>query len=92
MIRHDRTGEPIEEDDEVVEQTELTAPETTGPVPHECDGGFVDRDADPPLKPCLICKPHLAPDEIHRKAFGPDREDDPRRTDPLNTKRNLETS
>jgi hypothetical protein len=84
-VRHDRTGEPIEDDDETVE----AAPSEL--VPHECDRGFVDRDADPPLKPCLICRPDLAPEMLRRKAFGPEREDVPR-PDPLNTRRNLETS
>jgi hypothetical protein len=42
----------------------------------------LDRDADVPV-PCLVCKPHLAPDRLQRRAFG---------VDPLNTKRNLETS
>lgn len=80
-MRHDRFGDEIDEDDggAVVE------------VPHRCDNGFVDRDADPPLKPCLRCKPHLAPEQLQKKAFGPERDDDPR-PDPLNTRQNLETS
>lgn len=86
MIRHDRTGEPIEDDDE----TAVGPPESDGPVPHECDNGFVDRNADPPMKPCLICRPDLSPEKLRLKAFGPPRDDD--RPDPLHTKRNLETS
>jgi hypothetical protein len=88
-MRHDRFGEPIEDEDGVAAD-ELHR-EPTVPVPHECDRGFEDRNADPPLKPCLICRPDLAPEVLRLKAFGPEREDDPR-PDPLNTKRNLETS
>lgn len=82
-MRHDRFGEPIEDD---VSADEVPL-ESTVAVPHECDRGFEDRNADPPLKPCLVCKPHLAPEVLHVKAFGPERDDDP-----LNTRRNLETS
>lgn len=89
-MRHDRFGDEIDDDDVVTDDV-VAEQEEPGPVPHECDRGFVDRDADPPLKPCLICKPDLAPDRLRAKAFGPEREDDPR-PDPLNTKRNLETS
>lgn len=77
----DRTGEPIEDEDE--------AESAVAPVPHECDRGFVDRDADPPLKPCLICKPNLAPEKLREQAFGPDREDDPR-PETSSTNRNRE--
>jgi hypothetical protein len=48
----DRTGEPIEPDEE---------PE------HRCDHGWIDRDADHPV-PCLVCRPHLEPAERHRRA------------------------
>ncbi|UKD55117.1 hypothetical protein L3Q65_45945 [Amycolatopsis sp. FU40] len=37
---------------------------------HECDDGFEDRDADPPLRPCLICRPKLAPHLLRQKTFG----------------------
>ncbi|WP_432846011.1 hypothetical protein ACQPXB_36060 [Amycolatopsis sp. CA-161197] len=37
---------------------------------HECDGGFVDRDADPPLRPCLICRPQLAPHRLRARTHG----------------------
>lgn len=52
----DRTGEPVD-------------PE---PTPHDprCVSGWIDRDGEHP-KPCLDCKPHLAPAELRRKAFGP---------------------
>jgi hypothetical protein len=72
-MRHDRTGEPVEDDD----------PQPDEPF-HDprCDGGWLDRDADVPV-PCLVCKPHLAPDLLQRKVFG---------VDPLNARRNLETS
>ena len=39
---------------------------------HECDHGFEDFDADPPLKPCLICKPHLAPHLLRRQLLDAD--------------------
>lgn len=46
-MRHDRYGEPIEDDD-------------PPPVrPHRCRRGWIDRNADHPV-PCLVCKPHLA--------------------------------
>lgn len=48
-VRHDRYGEPIEEDDE----------DTEGARPHRCRRGWIDRNADHPV-PCLVCKPHLA--------------------------------
>lgn len=86
-MRHDRFGEEIDEEDVTV----AAALDGDAPVPHECDRGFVDRDADPPLKPCLICRPDLAPERLREKAFGPERADDPR-PGPLNTRRNLETS
>lgn len=80
MIQHDRTGEPIEDESESVD----------APF-HDprCRNGWIDRDADQP-KPCLLCRPHLAPERLHRRALGPPRVDD--RPDPLNTRRNLETS
>lgn len=47
-VRHDRTGELVEDDDTpVVAQL------------HRCRRGWIDPDADHPV-PCLICKPHLA--------------------------------
>jgi hypothetical protein len=46
-MRHDRTGEPVDED-------------TPDPdPPHHCDRGWIDRDADQP-RPCLVCKPWLS--------------------------------
>lgn len=35
---------------------------------HDCDDGWIDRDVDNPL-PCLVCRPHLAPD-ARRAALG----------------------
>lgn len=46
-VRHDRYGEPIEDDDTETDQ------------PHRCRRGWIDRNADHPV-PCLVCKPHLA--------------------------------
>jgi hypothetical protein len=58
----DRFGEPIEE------------PAEDGPSEplHDlrCRNGWIDRDADVPV-PCLICRPHLAPDRLREKALGP---------------------
>ncbi len=48
-MRHDRTGELIEDDDT----------EPARPHPRGCTG-WIDRNADRPV-PCLVCKPHLAP-------------------------------
>ncbi|MGW5743832.1 hypothetical protein [Amycolatopsis sp. NPDC003861] len=48
---YDRYGERVEDDDE------------RNDAPHRCDRGFVDRDADHPV-PCLVCRPHLAPDQL----------------------------
>lgn len=42
---------------------------TTDPPAHECDDGWLDRDADQP-KPCLRCKPHLAPGRLNRDTRG----------------------
>lgn len=36
---------------------------------HHCDDGWIDRDANP-ARPCLICKPHLAPAARRRRAHG----------------------
>lgn len=46
---HDRTGELLDDEDQadVIE------------LPHRCDGGWIDRDADHP-RPCLRCRPRLA--------------------------------
>lgn len=54
-VRHDRTGELIEDDDEA---------ETARP--HRCRRGWIDRNADHPV-PCLVCKPHLAPENRTRE-------------------------
>lgn len=69
-MAHDRTGELIEPDD------------VRAQPPHRCDKGFVDRNADPPLKPCLICKPHLAPERLQAQLHGPYAEPQPRRENP----------
>jgi len=57
-MTRDRFGEPVEPDD-VPEQ------------PHRCDKGFLDRDADPPLQRCPVCKPHLAPEIREAQLHGP---------------------
>ncbi|WP_285485611.1 hypothetical protein [Amycolatopsis taiwanensis] len=45
---HDRFGELVDEDQaDVIE------------LPHRCDDGWIDRDADHP-QPCPRCRPHLA--------------------------------
>lgn len=79
MIQHDRTGEPIEDESESVD----------APF-HDprCVDGWIDyAEADKP-KACYVCRPRLRPDVLRRKAYL---DDDPL-PDPLNTKRNLETS
>lgn len=53
-MRHDRTGEVIEDDDD-----------TQTVRPHRCRNGWINRDADNPV-PCLVCKPHLARARTHR--------------------------
>jgi hypothetical protein len=42
------------------------------PIEHECDGGFIDRDADPPLHPCLICRPRLSASNRRRALLDAD--------------------
>jgi hypothetical protein len=51
-MNRDRYGEPVDEDQAA----------TVEQLPHQCDGGWLDRDADNP-RPCLRCKPHLARQE-----------------------------
>lgn len=78
MIQHDRTGEPIEDETESVD----------APF-HDprCVDGWIDyAEADKP-RACYVCRPGLRPDVLRRKAYL----DDPL-PDPLNTRRNLETS
>lgn len=56
----DRYGEPLED-----------APEPSLHDPR-CDGhGWVDRNSDHP-KPCLDCKPHLAPAVLRRSTLDAD--------------------
>lgn len=76
MIQHDRTGEPIEDESESVD-----APFHD---PRCRDGWISYENADKP-KPCYVCRPKLRREALRRKAYL----DDP---DPLNTRRNLETS
>jgi hypothetical protein len=45
--------------------------EPVEPDEHDCQGGWIDRDADHPV-PCLVCRPHLAPAQRHRRAHGID--------------------
>jgi len=51
-MRHDRTGEPIDDED----QAPAEHPDAT---PHTCDNGWIDHDADHP-RPYPTCRPHLA--------------------------------
>lgn len=54
-MRHDRTGELVEDEDTpVVAQS------------HRCRGGWIDRDADNPV-PCLQCRPWLARTNIEER-------------------------
>ncbi|GAB3156484.1 hypothetical protein GCM10027258_62990 [Amycolatopsis stemonae] len=53
MARHDRTGDEIDDDDPAAQP------------PHRCDGGWIDRDANP-ARPCLVCKPHLSRENLRR--------------------------
>lgn len=57
-MTYDRTGEPIEPD----------ADEPPMPKPHDprCRKGWINPDADHP-QPCLVCKPHLDPEERRRR-------------------------
>lgn len=61
-MTYDQFGEPETEQDD-------TAPGEAELAEHKkrCSG-WIDRDADHP-KPCLRCKPHLAPEE-RRRAMG----------------------
>lgn len=56
--RLDRTGDEID-------------PDTEGHDPR-CNDGWLDnsRDSEHP-RPCLDCKPHLAPARRHARAHGP---------------------
>lgn len=66
-MTYDQFGEPESEQEDQV---------TGDPPPSEAElaehkkrcSGWVDRDADHP-KPCLRCRPHLAPEE-RRRAMG----------------------
>jgi hypothetical protein len=51
------------------------------PDEHDCQGGWIDRDADPAV-PCLACKPWLTPAVRHRRAHGIDA--DHTRTEEIN--------
>lgn len=61
-MTYDRYGEPIADTVDV----------------HECDGGWIDRDADHP-RPCLVCKPNLAPG---RRRYRAGLDDHPARQQP----------
>lgn len=66
MNAYDRTGEPIEpEEDE--------PPEVVEEPVHDprCVFGWIDQDGDVAV-PCTFCKPWLAPDAIHRRLYGVD--------------------
>lgn len=64
-MTYDQFGEPEPEQDDVEEvpsgEAELAEHKA------RCSG-WIDRDADQP-KPCLRCRPHLAPEE-RRRAMG----------------------
>ena len=60
-MSYDRTGEVINADEQDEPQER----------PHDpgCNGkGWINHDPDHP-RPCLRCKPHLAPDKL-RRAMG----------------------
>ncbi|GAA3878628.1 hypothetical protein GCM10022243_49180 [Saccharothrix violaceirubra] len=60
-----RFGDPDDEavtaDELLVDEPAVEVPEQRDqpPVPHVCDGGWVDPDADRPV-PCPVCQPWLA--------------------------------
>lgn len=60
----DRYGELLEDQDD---HTDPSLQATQRP-PHDCQDGWIDPDVDNPL-PCLVCRPHLAPD-ARRAALG----------------------
>lgn len=51
-MRRDRTGEPIEDDDD-----DARSVTSRGPAGHGCRAGWLGDD-DRPV-PCLVCRPHL---------------------------------
>jgi hypothetical protein len=63
-------------------------------VAHDRTGELIDPDAHPPncsgwedpdadvMRPCLICKPHLAKARLEAKLHGPYAEPQPRRDTP----------
>lgn len=53
-MRRDRYGEPLDDNDRQDHDAVVVE------LPHRCDDGWLDRDADHPV-PCLRCRPHLAP-------------------------------
>ncbi|WP_378198442.1 hypothetical protein [Amycolatopsis plumensis] len=66
-MAHDRTGEVIDPDRH----------------PDNCDGFIGGRQhADPPLKPCPICRPHLARERLEAKLHGPYADPQPQRDNP----------
>ncbi|SMD24195.1 hypothetical protein [Lentzea albidocapillata] len=58
---HDRYGETDDNENQAV--TADRPQQTVHRLPHACDQGWLDRNADHP-RPCLTCRPHLAP---HRR-------------------------
>ncbi|MCP2255089.1 hypothetical protein LY13_003863 [Prauserella aidingensis] len=83
MSRLDRYGEPLDDDERTTDPATGDDIRTTdvwskGPdssrtpaEPHECDHGWLDRDAERP-RPCLICKPHLSPARRRRAVWAHD--------------------
>ncbi|WP_146073756.1 hypothetical protein [Amycolatopsis sp. CA-126428] len=61
-MRHDRTGELLDDEDQCEEQP------TTA---HHCDRGWLDREADHPI-PCRVCRPHLAPPQPRKPPPDPE--------------------
>ena len=61
MTRHNRYGKPANQQQQHGRGTHTRTTPAIAAIPHTCDAGWLDRDADHP-RPCLICKPHLAPE------------------------------
>lgn len=61
-MSYDQFGEPESVEDEAGGAVEAPMHD------RRCRKGWIDRDSIPAV-PCLICKPHLAPEE-RRRAMG----------------------
>lgn len=62
VMRHDRYGEPIDDDVDVQADHDP-----------RCRGGWLPDTPDGLAVPCLTCRPHLATrhDHLHRQLNGP---------------------